>query len=103
MAKSVPQRMAIISAGVIMNVIFAVVFATIGYRLGVPYTPPVVGGLTNGGVAWLAGLQVGDEIVEVNGVKKPRFIDLIQEISTADLSDGVKVVIQRPACPSRSK
>ena len=34
-AKSVPQRMAIISAGVIMNLIFAVIFAAIAYRMGV--------------------------------------------------------------------
>ena len=36
MAKSVPQRMAIISAGVIMNVIFAFIFAVIAYSMGVP-------------------------------------------------------------------
>lgn len=34
-AKSVPQRMAIISAGVIMNLIFAVIFATTAYQMGV--------------------------------------------------------------------
>ncbi len=34
-AKSVPQRMAIISAGVIMNLIFAVIFGAIAYRMGV--------------------------------------------------------------------
>ncbi len=43
MAQSVPKRMAIISAGVIMNLIFAVIFASIAYRLGVSYTPCVVG------------------------------------------------------------
>ncbi|MEX2561324.1 MAG: site-2 protease family protein, partial [Pirellulales bacterium] len=42
LAKSVPQRMAIISAGVIMNVIFAFVFAVIAYGLGVPYQPSIV-------------------------------------------------------------
>src|SRR5687767_168288 len=39
LAKSVPQRMAIISAGVIMNVIFAFIFAVVAYGLGVPYLP----------------------------------------------------------------
>ena len=39
LAKSVPQRMAIISAGVIMNVIFAFIFAVIAYGMGVPYMP----------------------------------------------------------------
>jgi regulator of sigma E protease len=35
MAKSVPQRMAIISAGVIMNLIFAVIMAVAAYSMGV--------------------------------------------------------------------
>ena len=34
-AQSVPERMAIISAGVIMNVIFAVIMASLAWRLGV--------------------------------------------------------------------
>src|SRR6476619_6829603 len=37
LAKSVPQRMAIISAGVGMNIIFAFIFATVAYGMGVPY------------------------------------------------------------------
>ena len=64
-AKNVPQRMLIISAGVIMNVIFAVVFATIAYDLGVPYTPSVIGGVTPGGPAWRANLPVGNRILQV--------------------------------------
>jgi regulator of sigma E protease len=34
-AKCVPQRMAIISAGVVMNIIFGVIFAAIAYKVGV--------------------------------------------------------------------
>ena len=43
-AKSVPQRMAIISAGVIMNLIFAIIFAAIAYRVGVKHDPCEIGG-----------------------------------------------------------
>ena len=42
--KSIGQRMVIISAGVIMNLIFAVVFAAVAYRMGVPYEPCEIGG-----------------------------------------------------------
>src|SRR5262245_19631534 len=42
-AKPVPARMAIISAGVIMNLIFAVILAAIAYRLGVEEMPAIVG------------------------------------------------------------
>ena len=61
MAKSVLQRMAIISAGVIFNLIFAVIFAAIAFRSGVDYEPPVLGNAKGGGPAWtkdLAGAQV---------------------------------------------
>ena len=44
LAKSVPQRMAIISAGVIMNILFAFLFAVIAFGLGVPYVPCIVSG-----------------------------------------------------------
>ncbi len=64
LAQSVPERMAIISAGVIMNVIFAFVFASIAYAMGVEYTPCVIGGVLPGEAAWQAGLQPGDESPE---------------------------------------
>ncbi len=70
-AKSVPQRMAIISAGVIMNVIFAVVFATIAFRYGVPYEPCIVAGTVPGDPAWVAELQPGDKIVQIHKTEKP--------------------------------
>jgi regulator of sigma E protease len=64
-AKSVPQRMAIISAGVIMNIIFGVIFAAIAYRNGVLIQPAVVGATSPGDPAWKANLQVGDRILQV--------------------------------------
>ncbi len=64
-AKSVPQRMLIISAGIIMNLIFAVVFAAVAYRAGVEYSPAVISGATPGDPAWLAGLEPGDQILQV--------------------------------------
>ena len=64
-AKSVPQRMAIISAGVIMNMIFAVIFATIAYKMGVSYIPCHIGRTVPGDPAWQAGLQPGDKIVQL--------------------------------------
>lgn len=71
-AKNVPQRMLIISAGVIMNVIFAVVFATIAYRVGVPYTPSIIGGTVPGSPAWKAELPLGYQILKVGTEGEPR-------------------------------
>ena len=64
-AKPVPHRMAIISAGVIMNLIFAVLFATFAFSAGVPYTPCVIGGTVPGSPAWQAGLVAGSKIVQI--------------------------------------
>src|SRR5690606_37795314 len=66
-AKTVLQRMAIISAGVIMNLIFAVVFATCAFWYGVPYMPPVIGPTMPGGPAYVANLG-HCEVVEVDGL-----------------------------------
>ncbi|TWT75427.1 site-2 protease family protein [Allorhodopirellula solitaria] len=66
-AKTVWQRMVIISAGVVMNVITGVLFAAVAYFYGVPYTPAMVGGVTPGGAAWAAGVQPGGTVISVAG------------------------------------
>jgi regulator of sigma E protease len=76
LAKSVPQRMAIISAGVVMNVIFAFIFAVIAYGMGVPYIPSIVSETTPGSPAWKAGIEPGDEIVQINDTVDPTFVQL---------------------------
>ena len=63
-AKSVPERMLIISAGVIFNLIFAILFAAIAFRSGVEYEPPVLGNVAGGGPAWKHNL-VGAKVVAV--------------------------------------
>ncbi len=64
-AKTVPQRLMIISAGVIMNLIFAVIFGMIAYRMGVSYTPCIVGSTSPGLSAWDVGLGTGDRIIQM--------------------------------------
>ncbi len=59
--------MIIISAGVVMNLIFAVILAGVAFLLGVPYSPTVVGGTMAGGPAWKAGLESGDQILGFDG------------------------------------
>ena len=95
LAKSVPQRMAIISAGVIMNVIFAFIFATIAYKIGVPYNPSIASGTAPGSPAWRAGVQPGDEIVQVGNILKPSYDELKGSVILGDLENGMKFVIDR--------
>ena len=63
--RSVPQRLLIISAGVVMNLIFAVIFGMVAYRMGVSYTPCLVGSTSPGLSAWEVGLQTGDRILQL--------------------------------------
>ncbi len=70
-AKSVPARMAIISAGVIMNLIFAVIFAGIAFRVGVNYTPCEIGYVAPGSPAWKTGLRQGDKIIQMGKEGEP--------------------------------
>jgi regulator of sigma E protease len=95
MAKSVPQRMAIISAGVVMNVIFAFIFAVIAYKLGVPYNPAIVSRTAPGTPAWQADVRPGDVVAEVAGIKDPSFEDLSGSVMLGDMEGGVPFVIQR--------
>ncbi len=64
-AKPVWQRMIIISAGVVMNVITGVIFAAIAFGYGVSYSPAIVGGVMPGGPAWQAGIEPGGKVVSV--------------------------------------
>ncbi len=65
-SKSVWARIAVVAAGPIFNFIMAFVFALIVMG-AVGYDAPVLVGVTEGSPAEEAGLQPGDEIVELNG------------------------------------
>ena len=67
LAKNVWQRMAIISAGVIMNVVTAVMFVGGAFSLGVDLPPNVIGEARPGMPAWIAGLRPDDTIQKING------------------------------------
>ncbi len=95
LAKSVPQRMAIISAGVIMNVIFAFIFAAIAFGVGVPYVPCVVSQTAPGSPAWQAGIRSGDEIVRLGETENPSFTELLHGVTLGDLKDGISFTIRR--------
>src|SRR3954465_15412255 len=97
LAKSVPQRMAIISAGVIMNVIFAFIFAVIAYGMGVPYLPAIVSEVAPGSPAVPADIRPGDEIVKIGNRVDPTFIQLKSGVTLGDLEKGINCQVRRAA------
>jgi regulator of sigma E protease len=95
-AQSVPERMAIISAGVIMNVIFAVLMASLAYGIGVREMTCALSSVRTGGAAWRAGLRTGDEIVAIAGRKDPIFNDLRHGVTVGSVAKGIEFTIRRP-------
>ena len=79
-SKTVLQRMAIISAGVIMNVATGFLFFVFGYWSGIQEPAPVIGAVRSGFPAWEAGIRPGDRVLEVNDDRIRSFIDLQEAI-----------------------
>lgn len=99
-AKSVAQRFAIISAGVIMNLIFAVIFAAIAFGMGAPYEPAVIGNVTPGGPAWRADVLPGTQVLRINEDDKPadhlRWQDLSGAIALTGIGHTIDLTAQVP-------
>lgn len=99
-AKSVPQRMAIISAGVIMNLIFAVIFATIAFLIGVPFTPCEVGSVIAGGPAWVEDIRPASRTVAMGKQEeesdKIRFVDFRQAVAIHGDEEPFRMRMQEP-------
>ena len=96
-AQTVPERMAIISAGVIMNVIFAVLLAAWAFGLGVQELTCEVSSVRPGGAAWRAGLRTGDEIIAIGSKTEPVFTDLQKGVTLGDPVKGIDFTVRRPS------
>ncbi len=91
-AKSVPQRMAIISAGVIMNVLTGFIFFSTCYWFGIFEPAPVAESVIPGSPAWEHGLRGGDRITAINGSDIQSFGDILHSVvlSSGDVTvEGV--------------
>lgn len=77
-AKNVPQRMGIISAGVIMNVITGVLFFMVAFHFGVESSPARIGHVVIGKPAWQNGIRQGDEFTRINGREVTAFADILR-------------------------
>lgn len=74
------QKLSIVSAGAIMNLILAIVlFAMVGAAEG--YIVPIIGEVVPNSPAMQAGLKVGDKITKINEVNIDKWEQAIIEIS----------------------
>jgi len=81
--KPVGQRMVIISAGVLMNLVLGAVCFIYAYMAGKTEVLPVIGYVEPGSRADQAGLVPGSRILQINGNTRPAFEDLMYASATA--------------------
>lgn len=77
--KPVLQRIAVVAAGPVVNLVFAVLAYWFLFVVGVTVVKPVVGDVTPGSIAELSGVPSGAEIIEVDG----RSVSSWEEINLA--------------------
>jgi len=95
--KTVWQRMAIISAGVIMNVILAFIcFIIVFQGPGKDRKAAVIAATDTGSPAYRHSLPTGAVIEQIGEVKQPYFEDLLVTVMTSTHGEKVKLVYQQP-------
>ena len=83
------KRMIVVSAGVVMNIITAIVMFVVAFMVGVRFESPVIGDVVPGSPAAIAtpsaggtqepGLRAGDEIVSIDEARTLTFSDVMIE------------------------
>ncbi len=100
------QKAAILAAGAIFNLIFAVAAFTLCYRLGLDIEPPRIGNILPdkplaqavervGTAEKSANLQKGDLILEVNGVPVKTFLEAQLQISATAPNEDLWLKVER--------
>ncbi len=93
--KPVGQRIAIVAAGPIFNLVFAVLAFWVMFMVGVPETRPIIGETT--GIAADAGFMPEDEIISVDGDRTRSWSHALLALITRALDrDVVSVEVEQP-------
>jgi regulator of sigma E protease len=94
---SIGKRMIVISAGVIMNVIVAMVCFVIAFSIGVRFEAPIIGDVAIGAPASEAGLQAGDTVLSIDGSPVETFVDIQIAAGMSIPGNTLLIEVQRPA------
>ena len=94
-SKSVPARVFILSAGVIMNILLTLcVSSGIFYAYGSAYRPAVIDSVVVGAPAAAAGMAGGDRIVSINGTAVRAWDEVLERIAPVT-SGSVTMEVER--------
>ncbi len=93
-SKPVGQRMMVVSAGVIMNAIFAAVFFMVAFMIGMEVLPAKVGTVLPDRPAFRAGLRPGDQVLAINGHEVTEWSDMTMRITLSDPGDVMTMTVK---------
>lgn len=94
-------RMCVIAAGVVFNAISAIIIFMLLFMNGIDQKPAVVGDIMPNSPAYDAGLQPGDEIVEVNGERFLNFEAVAMAPALSAPNEPIHLVISRGNGPEQ--
>ncbi len=93
--KTVGQRMVIISAGVVMNVILGcVLFIAVYYYHGIMEPPAIVGRVDAGGAMWQKGIPSGSLVSNLDGIQDPTFKNLQRKVILSSKGEELPFTFQ---------
>ncbi|MBM4054518.1 MAG: RIP metalloprotease RseP [Planctomycetes bacterium] len=94
-SKSIGQRASVLVAGVALNAILAFIAFIVAFEIGVPFITSEVGDVVPGQPAWEAGIQRGDKILEIGGIKDPDFEDIFTVVALSNSTAGIPLKVKR--------
>jgi regulator of sigma E protease len=104
--KTVWQRMAIISAGVVMNLLLALgIFAFVFLTKGDEQSPGVVANVDPGSPAWVKGVRSGDVVYWIGDQgPQPTFQDhILPTVMNSTAGESLRFVYGRPNAPEEKR
>jgi regulator of sigma E protease len=94
--KTVGARMAIISAGVIMNLLLGLACFVYAYGHGMEVLPARIGGVLAGSPAYEQGMRAGDEVVAIDGRRDIKFETLMLKVRLSAPGQVLRFDVKRP-------
>lgn len=86
--RPIPHRIAVLAAGPGFNFLFAIVAYWVMFVSGVPALKPIVGAVSDGSIAAVAGVRADDEIMSVGGRPTATWEQAVVAILDELLADG---------------